>query len=83
MEELFGVKNVRRNQNISLRKTQSSLQEWSVSLVDQLELLVPMQLLSVQSVHRQIVEFTRKNSDVADRVEQQIVSNITDLNRPH
>ena len=83
MEELFGVKNVRRNQNISLRKTQSSLREWSVSLVDQLEPLVPMQLLSVQSVHRRIVEFTRKNSDVADRVERQIVSDITDLNGPH
>ena len=83
MEELFGAKNVRRNQNISLRKTQSSLQEWSVSLVDQLEPLVPMQLLSVQSVHWQIVEFTCKNSDVADRVEQQFVSDITDLNGPH
>ena len=83
MEELFGVKNVRRNQNISLRKTQSSLQEWSVSLVDQLEPLVPMQLLCVQSVHQQIVEFTCKNSDVADRVERQIVSDITDLNGPH
>ena len=83
MEELFGAKNVRRNQNISLRKTQSSLQDWSVGLVDQLEPLVPLQLPCVQSVHWQIVELTRKNSGVADRVERQIISNITALNGPH